>query len=261
MDKLQELLNSQSDEDYVKIEFLKQVLQLLDTSCENNVSERYEEVLQKQKDEIQKLMVENDQLKKEIGDLSTQIEAKEAQSVEFDLLATQDDTLNTLQKEVSDLEQDVNSFKERAREKSVELSYYTERYSKIEDLSLKFKQLSPTSTESIKNIFKELTSPIQLLITIGDYEKLKILWEYVVYLYINSDSHAEEINELFDLCFELYQEVYPHFERVDVEVGATFSTDEHIRVGQASRQVVEVKFRGIKNSRNGKYVQKSVVLT
>ncbi|ONI43850.1 hypothetical protein AN641_01325 [Candidatus Epulonipiscioides gigas] len=164
----------------------------------------------------------------------------------------------------SEIENQLKQSKQELEKITTELEIYkknVQKYKTLEIIDRAYETLSDISKNGIINIFKNANCTEDLLICIGDYEKLKMLWEYIVYLYLNNRKEADELAQFFDILFDKYTKIYSQYKRIEVSIGIEFDTDEHIRVGTSNGfEIKEVKFNGIKNIRNNKFIQKSLVI-
>ncbi|OON98522.1 MAG: hypothetical protein ATN35_00895 [Epulopiscium sp. Nele67-Bin004] len=174
-------------------------------------------------------------------------------------IETLEGIVETTNRQLAELQSSHNEVAMKLNEAEKVTSYYTTKYAIAEQLHRSYDKLTMDAQDGIANIFRNATTIMDMILCIGDYDKIKMFWEYVVYLYINEEETADELREVFDLMFEMYMKMYPQFERVEVAAGEAFDTDDHIRIGLANNIITSVKFRGIKNTNTGKLIQKSVV--
>ncbi len=208
------------------------------------------------------LQEENAAFSKKLAKLSPFESKLIAQEQDLALLREENAMFVKRMSKVSQLEFESKSNEQtilQLKEASSTLVKKLEPFSAIEKCYNKFQKLSAEASEIIENIFSSSYSREQLLVSIGDFDKLQILWECVVDLFLKEKNCADELSELFDVFFELYSSIYSNLIRVDVQWGSDFDADEQVRVGQSHGPIKRVKFRGIFDIETNTFLQKSVV--
>ncbi len=237
--------------------------------------------VEQEKQQIVKLMVElqesTEKLKEDTSIISELEQARKQNEQKINYLEQQNSSLNSyisssnteidehikhienLNHKVKELKQERDSIYLQYEEQVEKSNKYHKTHKKLDKLYSQYSNLSLDAKSSIISIYKLDLSLEQFLLSIGDYERLKMFWSYVASLYVNKKSSADELKDLFENIFDLYSNANSHIIRLEVDLDKGFQEEEQICIGQAIGKITEVKFRGIKDTKTNQILQKSIV--
>lgn len=196
-----------------------------------------------------------------------------------DLLGQMGEPMGLLQekeKEIARLQQEIEVKKEEITEYQIKVrhlnqkidSYFNELqkrredYREAEELYGAVQQLSETTRNSLKGIFKGET--VQEFIVCGvQYENISSLWDFIKSEIMEGrEQERETLLALFKFFFREYSKTYdtPLYELQEVKMHEAFREDLHIRTlnSKISGNVTEILLPGY-TSINGKIIKKSIV--
>jgi len=150
---------------------------------------------------------------------------------------------------------------EEGRELKERLKGYENQFADMIEVHKKYLQLTTRSKESLSGIFKD--ESLMGFVACGIQESnIESLWDYIKDE-IKEEKYegVNELKEILEYLFNLYQLSNPKYGWQEVEAGVNFDTDEHIRhsSGKVSGEVAEVMLKGYENKKNGRIIRKSLV--
>ncbi|OON95585.1 MAG: hypothetical protein ATN36_07850 [Epulopiscium sp. Nele67-Bin005] len=139
---------------------------------------------------------------------------------------------------------------------------FEDRYNHVDEIYEIYLGLDEGVKSGLDGIFKLTDTVDQFLLCGTEYERLEMLWDFISYAIANvdGDDAINKLGEIFDYFFDLYRQMNPMYERLEVNTGTAFDGSTQTKVGRTSGRVIEVKLRGIKNVHTQKILRKSVVL-
>jgi DNA repair exonuclease SbcCD ATPase subunit len=200
-----------------------------------------------------------------------------AEAAEADLFSQLREPKDLLKdKEIARLQQEIESKKEEINEYQIKVhnlnqkinSYFNELqkrradYREAEELYGTVQQLSETTRNSLKRIFKGNT--VQEFIVCGvQYENISSLWDFIKNEIMEGREQERGILlTLFQYFFQEYSKTYdtPLYKIQEVKINEVFREDLHIRTlnSKISGNVTEILLPGY-ISINGKIIKKSIV--
>lgn len=184
--------------------------------------------------------------------------------------------LKEKEKEIARLQQEIESKKEEITEYQIKVynlnqkmdAYFNELqkrradYQEAEELYGAVQQLSKTTRNSLKGIFKGKT--VQEFIICGvQYENISSLWDFIKNEIMEGrEQERETLLALFHYFFHEYSKTYdtPLYKIQEVNINEVFREDLYIRTlnSKISGNVTEILLPGY-TSINGKIIKKSIV--
>ncbi len=209
------------------------------------------EVLKSEKVDI---LEENSRLKLEVNKISDEKKVLELEKV--DLLEEN----SRLESEVKKISGEKKVLKSEKADITQQLENYKTKYHSVDILKVKWDALPSQTRDGVGNIFENCTSVEDIIMSLGNWNNLQMLMEYLVNLYQNNSVGAEELGEVFDIVFAMYSKINPHIVRLETVEGDLFETTKHVRVGKPASKIMKVIFRGVKNNKKDEIIQKSIVI-
>ena len=178
--------------------------------------------------------------------------------------------------EIAKLQQEIESKKEEINEYQIKIKHLNEKmesyfnelqkrkadYREVEELYEAVQQLSETTKNSLKGIFKGET--VQEFIVCGvQYENISSLWDFIKNEIMEGREQEREILfALFQYFFQEYRKIYdtPLYKMQEVKMNEVFREDLHIRAlnSKISGTITDILLPGYL-SINGKIIKKSIV--
>lgn len=236
-------------------------------------------------DEINKLVAEKEEMKRNIEKLKSILELKESalseNNQQISSLNNEKDELEaSLSKVTCDFDQnkqslsaisgkhqilltEYNSLKDKHEQQERKISYYIESFE--EDLRIKeiYDGLSSQTKLSTVNIFKDIS--IKGLIACGIQEKYIFnLWDYIKTEVVGATNPDQDhLIQFFELLFRRFKLAYSMFELQPVQIGDKFDTQSHIKHNSSmnmSGSIQAILFQGCINTKTGKVIKPSIVV-
>ncbi|OMP66274.1 coiled-coil domain-containing protein [Domibacillus epiphyticus] len=184
--------------------------------------------------------------------------------------------LKEKEKEIARLQQEIESKKEQIKDFQLKVHYLNQKidsyfnelekrradYQEAEELYRAVQQLSETTRNSLKGIFKGNT--VQEFIVCGvQYENISSLWDFIKNEIMEGrEQERETLLALFQYFFQEYSKTYdtPLYKTQEVKMNEVFREDLYIRTlnSKLSGNITEILLPGYV-SINGKVIKKSVV--
>jgi hypothetical protein len=178
--------------------------------------------------------------------------------------------------EIAKLQQEIESKKEEINEYQIKIKHLNEKmesyfnelqkrkadYREVEELYEAVQQLSETTKNSLKGIFKGET--VQEFIVCGvQYENISSLWDFIKNEIMEGREQEREILfALFQYFFQEYSKIYdtPLYKIQEVKINEVFREDLHIRAlnSKISGTITDILLPGYL-SINSKIIKKSIV--
>ena len=194
----------------------------------------------------------------------------------FNQIREPKELLKEKEKEIARLQQEIESKKEEINEYQIKVhalnqkvdSYFNELqkrradYREAEELYEAVQQLSETTRNSLKGIFKGET--VQEFIVCGvQYENISSLWDFIKNEIMEGrEQERGTLLALFQYFFQEYSKTYdtPLYKTQEVNINDVFREDQYIRTlnSKISGNVTEILLPGY-ISINGKIIKKSIV--
>ncbi|SIS08098.1 hypothetical protein SAMN05878482_11253 [Peribacillus simplex] len=199
-----------------------------------------------------------------------------AESGSFSQMGVPKELLREKEKEIAKLQQEIESKKEEISEYRIMIdllnekmeSYFNELqkrradYREAEELFEAVQQLSETTKNSLKGIFKG--GSVQEFIVCGvQYENISSLWDFIKNEIMEGREQERVILlDLFQYFFQQYSKTYdtPLYNLQEVKMNEVFREDLYIRAlnSKISGNITDILLPGYM-SINGKTIKKSVV--
>lgn len=245
-DKIKEIVGLEivDSKEKIKIEELKEnniKLEELVNLLENKQNDKEKEILEKVKiiDNLKKIIYGKDE---SIDDLDTQIVSSQKE-------------LKLVNNKIDELEKENKTIYE-------ELLIYKKTFKQDLKIYRIYEELSPTTKDSIKNIFKN--DSLDGFISCGVQEKnISSFWEYIKLEIINDkNKDIEKLTEIFYYFFDKYRLAYPMYELDTTKVDDNFDTQLHIKHNRSqnvSGSIKKVLLHGYLNIKTNNIVKQSIV--
>jgi len=194
----------------------------------------------------------------------------------FNQMGESEELLQEKEREIARLQQEIETKNEEITEYQIRVhhlnqkidSYFNELqrrredYREAEELYGAIQQLSETTRNSLKGIFKGET--VQEFIVCGvQYENISSLWDFIKNEMMEGrEQERGTLLALFQFFFYEYSKTYdtPLYELQEVKINEAFREDLYIRTlnSKISGNVTEILLPGY-TSVNGKIIKKSIV--
>ncbi len=245
-----ELLIKEKEEEIEEMgKIIKKIKELLGVSEKSEIEDK---IISKNK-ELKNLIEKKKELELELESFTKNMN-KEKEKLSSELIQ--------LKEELGNAKEDVKKSLSENTKLSKKVDFYREAFEKDLKAYTIYTELSDSTKDSLKGIFRDST--LEGFIACGIQEKnINSLWDYIKdEIREEKNSDIKNLKEMFYFLFEKYRLAFPIFELQGVSIGDIFEDSNHIR-HSSSREVngaiSEVVFRGWINNKLDKVVKKSVV--
>lgn len=235
---------------------------------DNNVLE-LEDIIQKERNEKEQLLISISRLENTLTDLKKQVESKdytisklEKENGELkEKYIDQQQKLDYEKNEVEKINRVYQLIYGEAKQLKEKVVYYENTYKSLNSCYEAFKNLKCEIQRELVNVIKIENSEIFLCSGV-QWDNIEALWSFISYkLNEYDENEIEVLTNTFNYFFERYNEIHRLYTLVDVNINDEFDEDLHTRASNScvTGKISKLLLKGYRNIRTNKIAQKSIV--